>query len=213
MKSGILKRLSLIQIIILGTFTIIQESSRVIYQFTPIFDYTLDPNIYLIFGVPLNDLYMWISLIMILVSAIQLYLLKIRSSLMYGLTGSAIFLYAASPAFLWYNIFYIHIILPLFSISCMILIFYSIALYLFLIVIKIHPNDKEKILIRNVILDLEDQFTRLEVREIAEESKVDRDTVIKEIIKMINNNEINAEYFKSTKTLAFYQEGKISKNN
>jgi hypothetical protein len=59
-------------------------------------------------------------------------------------------------------------------------------------------------------LDLGTKFIRLDVREISEKCGADKDTIIKVIKQMIENNEIYAEYFKSTNTVAFNQQANIN---
>lgn len=65
-------------------------------------------------------------------------------------------------------------------------------------------------IIRKTVLDLSIKFTRLEIREIREECKVDHeDLVIKVIKEMIKNKEIYAEYFKSSNSILFNQQANI----
>ncbi len=65
-------------------------------------------------------------------------------------------------------------------------------------------------LIKMTVLDLGTKFTRLEIREIREKCKVDHEDLIIKIIKeMIKNNEIYAEYFKSSNSISFNQQANI----
>lgn len=59
------------------------------------------------------------------------------------------------------------------------------------------------------ILNNATKYARLEVREISEDCKIDRDTVIKTIIKYLAKGEIDAEYFKISQSIAFNQEANI----
>ncbi|MFW9936797.1 MAG: hypothetical protein ACFFD5_04065 [Candidatus Thorarchaeota archaeon] len=64
-------------------------------------------------------------------------------------------------------------------------------------------------IIKTTILDLGTQYANLEVREISEACKADKVTIIDTIQNMIENNEIYAEYFKSSKTVAFNKQANI----
>jgi len=64
--------------------------------------------------------------------------------------------------------------------------------------------------IKKLVLDLGIKFTRLEIREISEKSSInDEDFIIKVVRDMIRNNEIYAEYFSSSKAIAFDQQANI----
>ena len=64
-------------------------------------------------------------------------------------------------------------------------------------------------MIKETILDLGTQYANLEVREISEACKIDKVKIIDTIKKMIENNEIYAEYFKSSKTVSFNKQANI----
>lgn len=64
--------------------------------------------------------------------------------------------------------------------------------------------------IKKLVLELGIKFTRLEIREIGEKSSIDDEDIIIEVVKdMIKNNEIYAEYFSSSKSIAFDQQANI----
>lgn len=64
--------------------------------------------------------------------------------------------------------------------------------------------------IKKLILELGIKFTRLEIREIGEKSNIDDENMIIDVVKdMIKNKEIYAEYFKSSKAIAFNQQANI----
>jgi len=77
--------------------------------------------------------------------------------------------------------------------------------FILLILHLFRRNLKSEMLIRKTILDLGTKFSRLEVREVSEVCKIDRATIIDIIKEMITNNEIYADYFSSSKTVAFNQ--------
>jgi len=64
--------------------------------------------------------------------------------------------------------------------------------------------------IKKKVLDLGTKFTRLEMREISEKCNIDNeDLIIKVVEDMIKNEEIYAEYFESTKAVAFNQQANM----
>ncbi len=68
-------------------------------------------------------------------------------------------------------------------------------------------NTKNKI--KNTILNYGSKLTRLELIDISEKSGIQDENLIEQIIlEMIKNREISAEYFSSSKSLAFYQQAK-----
>ncbi|GAG82376.1 unnamed protein product [marine sediment metagenome] len=89
---------------------------------------------------------------------------------------------------------------------------FSIGLIILLLWRKISSNlnkdDEAKV--RQTILEMGTKFTRLTIKEISEKSEVDIYSIIKVIKDMIQNQEIYAEYFKSTKTVSFDQQTNIN---
>ncbi len=75
--------------------------------------------------------------------------------------------------------------------------------------LKMNKNLKEKLSIKKIILDLGTQHTRLQIKEIAEISKIDRSSIINVVREMIANKEIYANYFKSSNFVAFNQQANI----
>jgi len=74
---------------------------------------------------------------------------------------------------------------------------------------KIVVKDVNLRMVKETILDLGTQYANLEVREISEACKIDKAKIIDIIKEMIENNEIFAEYFKSSKTVAFNKQANI----
>ncbi len=67
-----------------------------------------------------------------------------------------------------------------------------------------------KHIIKKAVLDLGLKFARLQIAEISEVCDVDDVQLIEEIVKdMIDNKEIYAQYFSSTKSVAFDQQANI----
>ena len=63
--------------------------------------------------------------------------------------------------------------------------------------------------IKSSILDLGARFGRLQIIEIAEECGIENDLIISTIKEMIDNKEIYAKYFESSKSVAFNQQANI----
>jgi len=63
--------------------------------------------------------------------------------------------------------------------------------------------------IKSSILDLGTKFVRLQIIEIAEECGIENDLIISTVKEMIDNKEIYAKYFESSKSVAFNQQANI----
>ena len=64
-------------------------------------------------------------------------------------------------------------------------------------------------LIKKTVLDLGTQFTQVEIREISEDCKINKSSIIGVVLKMIENEEIYGEYFSSSKSISFNQQANI----
>lgn len=153
----------------------------------------------------------WIGIVFMFISEIHLYYLKLHKSLIYGFIGNSIIGFVVFQAV--GLVFYLlnHFLVPLYLFSGLILFFYSLLFQIDTFLASRKISELEKISVKKTILDLGTQFTRLEVREVSEECKVDQDTVIKIIIEMIKYQEIYAEYFASSRTVAFNLQVNIEK--
>jgi len=88
------------------------------------------------------------------------------------------------------------------------LFFPVIGVQFLLIKVKITIEDIS--IVKKAILNLSTKFTRLQVREIAERTKIDKDTIIRTIKSMITRKEIHAQYFESSKEVSFDKDANIS---
>ena len=70
-------------------------------------------------------------------------------------------------------------------------------------------KEEETSLVKKAILELSTKFTRLNVKEISENTNIDKDTIIRVITSMISQKEIHAEFFKSTKMVSFDQQSNV----
>ena len=66
-------------------------------------------------------------------------------------------------------------------------------------------NIKEEAIVKRQIIEFGKKIPRLKVKDISEKSNVDTSTVFRTLTEMIKNQEIYAQYFKSSKTVAFNQ--------
>ena len=149
-----------------------------------------------------------VGLPLIFLSNFYLYRLRIIRSMIIGIIGWIMMGILLLFLFIVF-IVYPYMINSILFIICIILLLTSIFIIILLGIIKSESNFDEQAKVRKNILDLGTKFTRLEVREISEICRVDRDAIIDVIKKMIVNKEIYAEFFKSSKTISFNQQANI----
>ena len=78
--------------------------------------------------------------------------------------------------------------------------------------LNLQPNTKEEeAIVRRKIIEYGGKIARLKIKDISEKTNVNNSTVLKILIEMIKNQEIYAEYFKSSKTVAFNQIANLEK--
>jgi hypothetical protein len=68
----------------------------------------------------------------------------------------------------------------------------------------IKPPKKEVENIKESVLEMSEKYTIATIKEISEKSKSDHYIVSKVLAKMIKENQINADYFRRSKKVAFY---------
>jgi len=90
-------------------------------------------------------------------------------------------------------------------ISSMIVISLLFLLNLYILILSFKPNLKEEAIVKRQIIEFGKKIARLKIKDISEKSNVDTNTVFKVLNEMISKQEIYAEYFKSSKTVAFNQ--------
>jgi hypothetical protein len=164
-------------IIYLGIFSI--------YFYYSYFSYFVTTNAYLLIITFLSFIF--------LLSILYLFFLEIKKSVIIGLSISSVllicYLYINRLDLLWNTILMI------------VLLGYNLIHLLRMII----SNKREESIVRKAVLNLGSKVVRLKIKEIAEFTKVDTSTVLKTIRIMINNEQIYAEYFKSSKTVAINQ--------
>ncbi|MHA1459475.1 MAG: PCI domain-containing protein, partial [Promethearchaeota archaeon] len=64
-------------------------------------------------------------------------------------------------------------------------------------------NERDKRVIKKLLLDLGTQYSRLEIVDIAEKSSMNREKVERIVIEMLNKKELYGEYFASKKIIEF----------
>lgn len=144
----------------------------------------------------MQGLYMGLIPFFIILSIAIIFLLEIKKAIIIGLFGYI--LYALNEISIMY------VSTRAFALRIFVLVFYlSIQAGLILLILK--PQKKEMENINNVVIDMSDKFTLTTIKEVSEKSKSDHNTVIKAIKGLIANGNINADYFKRSKTIAFYK--------
>ena len=68
-----------------------------------------------------------------------------------------------------------------------------------------NPNNEEINNIKKIVSNMADRFTTTGIKEVSERSKSDNDLIIKTVKNMISNGEIKADFFRRSKTIAFYK--------
>lgn len=66
-----------------------------------------------------------------------------------------------------------------------------------------YHNEKDKLIIKKVLLDLGMQYSRLEIVDIAEKSSMNREKVERVVIEMLNKKEFYGEYLAKKKIIEF----------
>ncbi len=154
---------------------------------------------YSYFGSYIANFYFLVNLVsfflsfIFLLSIFYLFFLEIKKSVIIGLSISSLllisYLYFNSLDLLWNTI----LLIALFG--------YNITNLLRMLKF----SKREESIVRKAVLNLGSKLVRLKIKEIAEFTRVDTSTVLKTIRIMINNEQIYAEYFESSKTVAINQ--------
>ena len=150
------------------------------------------PQITVSFQVPI----LFFNLFLIVFSIIVLFLLEVKKAMISGILGFALHaLEDISITFISTRALVLRIFVIVF--------YFCIQLCLFYLVLK--PNEKEIGYIKNVVIGMSEKFTITTIKEISEKTKSDHDIAIKSVIEMIADGDLNAEFFRRSKTLAFYK--------
>ena len=151
-----------------------------------------------------------ISLISIIPSIIYIFSMKLNLATIFG--------FVSIITLIFYFGIHINIvvIIPSYRYSTSNLLLFILLWILFALIVlfnillkRVKVSEEDTSLVKKSILELSKKFYRLRVKEIAEKSKVDKDTIITTIKEMIVKKEIYAEYFKSSKTVSFNKEANI----
>lgn len=170
--------------------------------------FNLGVNFFFLQGIP--------YLLLITLSIVLIFLLRISSAILFGVAscvmiGLNLFIFIItdtyrdefisgrilSYTFLWgyYSAIFIWLGLCLINLT--------------LVKIKFVKADGSAKLIKKTVLELGTQFANLEVGEISEACNIDQIAVIDTVKIMIENREIYAEYFNSSKSVAFNKRANI----
>ena len=149
------------------------------------------------------------GLFLIGISIIYYYYLDIQKTIIFGGIGNLIIFLIA--------ILNIHLLIN-YSESLEVFIFFfstisgvigSTVIYSILLISNFILKQNQIISIKKIVLDLGIHYARLEIRELAEECGIDKSSLKKIILGMINNKEIFADYFKSSKVVVFDKRSNI----
>lgn len=144
----------------------------------------------------MQGLYAGLIPLFILISIVITFLLEIKKAIITGLLGYT--LYAVNDISIMY------VSTRAFILRIFVLVFY-LSIQMCLIYLTLKPQEKEIKNIKRIIIDMSDRFTITTIKEISEKSKSVYNIVIKTLNGLISNGEINADYFKRSKTVAFYK--------
>ena len=149
------------------------------------------------------------ALFLIALSLIYYYYLDIRKIIILGSIGNTIiFIITIINNHVIYEYPEFPEVVPFFF-SGLLTLVSSLVIYSILLISLIRLKQSEFLLVKKTILDLGTHFAQLEIREIAEECKIDKNTIIKIVMDMIDKKEIFADYFNSTKTVIFDKRANI----
>lgn len=85
-----------------------------------------------------------------------------------------------------------------------VLVFYfCIQACLLYLILKPRENEIENI--KNIVIDMSDKFTITTIKEVSEKSMSDHNIMINIINRLITNGDLNAEFFRRSKKIAFYK--------
>lgn len=158
-------------------------------------------TIYLYFEIYYNN----INSIVIVITIFFIFTFKIRLAKISGILGTVLFLIGTIIMF-FIHFNYAPYNFPFFYIPYLFIVLGSFVLvHSFLIFLNSRTTIEEENRIKKLIIEIGSKFTVSQVQEISEKSKIDKVTIVRIIKRMIENKEIKAEYFKSSKTVAFYQ--------
>ena len=219
MKSSKLNKIGLVYMIIIAVFyliVIIYHISLAMFMDSLLWGESIDLDLYSILDDPFKaaGLVGMISLILIIPSIIYIFSMKLKLVSIFG--------FVSIITLIFYFGVHINIvvIIPSNQYSTSNLLFFILLWMLFALIVLINVllkmvkiSEEDTSLVKKSILELSIKFTRLRVKEIAEKSKVDKDTIILTIKEMIAKKEIYAEYFNSSKTVSFNKEANIDEFN
>ncbi len=140
--------------------------------------------------------YIILHLIIIFVSIAALFLLEVKKAMIFGILGFVLYVMNdISLMFVSTRALILRIFVLVFHFCILVCLIYLIF----------KPKEKEIENIKSIVIDMSDRFTITTIKEISEKSKSVYNIVIKTLNGLISNGEINADYFKRSKTIAFYK--------
>ena len=132
----------------------------------------------------------------IIVSIGFVFTLNIKNTIISGIIGTIIYYYN--------DISILFVSTRALGLRIFVLAFY-LGIQISLLYFYFNPNNKEINNIKKIVIDISDKFTITTIKDVSERSKSDNDLIKKTVNNMISNGEINADFFRRSKTIAFYK--------
>ncbi|KKM96127.1 hypothetical protein LCGC14_1181200 [marine sediment metagenome] len=137
-----------------------------------------------------------LNAVIIIITILFLFTLEVRKALIIGIIGFSFYLLNEINIMLLTSSYLIlRVLVIIFYFSLQIILYYK----------HFKRNLKEVEIIKDIIYNLRRKFTITKILEITERSKSDKNIVQDTINEMIENKDINADYFKRSKTIVFFR--------
>jgi hypothetical protein len=143
-----------------------------------------------------------IELTLFLASLIYLQILKKKECIIFGMLGNSFLIIDFFINFSSY-LFTSQVSVGFFTLFISILLNYSI------IIVFLAMKESKIENIKSIVINLGTKYDRLEVKEISQKCKIDGISIVYVLNEMIKNQEINAEYFTSSRAIVFDQRANI----
>lgn len=147
----------------------------------------------------LQFIYGVMSFSFVFISLIMFFRLEFGRALIFGLISTASIIFDLNVFLILYQL-HANSLITYYTI----LILSSITIInIYLLFSKYYHNEKDKLIIKKMLLDLGTQYSRLEIVDIAEKSAMNREKVEKAVIEMLNKKELYGVYLASKKIIVF----------
>ena len=145
----------------------------------------------------------YVTYIIFFLSIAYIFYFDINKAILFGFFESSVNLVILIIFIIIYTFEYLINKNAIYFITYSMIIAGLVIINIMLFTFKSGQTVSKEALIRKTILDLGTKFDRLEVKEISEECDVNKNSIIIVIKEMIQNRDIFAEYFNSSKSVSF----------